>query len=102
MTELTKNGILNIEIDTDVGVVTIRKYLNTLLTTLWEEAAGFNGKRPFGNGDWQWKVYEGLIKHGVIMGALDEDGYIEEINLKQADACILELIDYVFCEGVHY
>ena len=73
--------------------LTIRDYLKKLLKTLWKEGAGFSGKRPFGNGDWQDDIYRSLIGHGLIPGELDEDGCIEEFDEKTAEKLVLELID---------
>lgn len=96
MAETSYEDILDIVIETDIGTVTIRYYLQTLLTKLWEEAKGFNGKRPFGNGDWQFKVYEALIQHGVVDGDLDDDGFVERIDTLEADRVVAKLIKWVF------
>jgi hypothetical protein len=52
--------------ENDAGASTIGEYLGTLLLTLWQEGESFNGKRPFGNSGWEYDVYRGLIKAGVV------------------------------------
>lgn len=96
MTETSYEDILDTVIETDIGRVTIRYYLQTLLTKLWEEAEGFSGKRPFGDGAWQYPVYESLIKHGVIDGELDEEGYVDSMDTQEADKVVAKLIKWVF------
>lgn len=89
--------VLNIRFDSDAGKnITIRDYLMELLTKVWIEGEEFNGKRPFGNSGWQCDLYEPLIKYGFIEGKLDEDGYVESVNTKQADDFVLNIIKFVF------
>ena len=61
-----------------------------------ERRGGFNGKRPFGNGVWQYPVYIGMIKEGIIEGKIDEDGCLEETDLEVADQLIGDYIEYIF------
>jgi len=77
---------------------TIRTYLRDLLLTLWREGEGFNGKRPFGNSGWQWDIYESLIQCGAIKGTLDKYGYVESLDITEADELVLELIEGL-CEA---
>lgn len=70
--------------------VTIKEYLIKLLVTLWREEAGFSGKRPFGSSDWQFEIYKVLIEHGVVEGSLDEDGYVDQIDIPAADKIIVD------------
>jgi hypothetical protein len=72
--------------------LTIREYFKELLTTLWNEAEGFSGKRPFGNSGWENDLAVPLIKHGVIKGAIDEDGYVLDFNQKEYDKLIAKAI----------
>jgi len=76
--------------------ITLKRYLQKLLTTLIDEEESFSGKRPFGNSGWLWDVYLALIKAGHIPGKLDEDGYIEEIETKDADNLINNCIEHLF------
>lgn len=76
----------------DSDVDTVRGYLIELLRTLWREEEGFSGKRPFGTSGWAYDVYEPLIKAGWVDGTLDEDGYIERVDSRQAEALMDEAI----------
>lgn len=67
----------------DADASTVREYLTRLLATLWREGEGFSSKRPFGNGGWEYPVYEALVRAGLVAGSLDEDGYVE--NVEDAD-----------------
>ncbi len=74
---------------------TIGDFLKELLCRVWVEGDEFSGKRPFGNSDWQYEVYEILINNGVINGVVDEDGYIVSLpssEVKKADKIILDII----------
>jgi hypothetical protein len=76
----------------DSGADTVRGYLTELLRMLWREEAGFNSKRPFGYSDWVYDVYKPLINAGWVKGTLDEDGYVEEVDFRAADALMDEAI----------
>jgi hypothetical protein len=76
----------------DAGATTVGEYLVRLLEELWTTGEGFSGKRPFGNSNWEWEVYEALVKARFVEGTLDEDGYLEDADSKKADALILEAI----------
>jgi len=77
----------------DLGeVITIRGFLKALLYTLWDEEESFSGKRPFGNSGWTYTVYKVLIKNKAIEGELDEDGYIDSMDEKEARGVILKCI----------
>lgn len=86
--------VFDIEIDTsDFGKpITMIGYFRELLKALWIEGEGFSGKRPFGNSGWQDDVYLALVKEGLVKGGLDEHGYLEWVNTKEANAFVLENI----------
>lgn len=88
------SNILEIPMDqNDIDARTVGEYLRCLLTTVWEEGEGFSGKRPFGNSDWKWDVYAALVKAGVVGGALDEDGYLDDdLDTDAADRVIYAAI----------
>ena len=91
---MTGSEILSLPMDeNDGGAATIRDYLKGLLSKLWLEGEGFSGKRPFGNSGWDFELYKPLIKAGLVMGKLDGDGYIEDLDNKAADKLIFEAID---------
>ena len=84
---------LEIRFDSDAGDnLTIREYLETLLSTLWDEQEGFSGKRPFGNSGWEYDLYNPLIKASRIKGKLDENGHIEEVEEVEAKEYVRKLI----------
>lgn len=78
------------------GDMTIREYLGALLTELWRQGEGFNGKRPFGNSGWKSDIYAVLIREGAVEGTLDEDGCIDEFSnesRRNANAIVYRLIE---------
>ena len=77
----------------DVGNMTVKDYLVTLLVTLWDEKDGFSGKRPFGNSAWQFDLYGALVRAGLVSGSFDEFGYVEEVDDETCDKIILEAIE---------
>ena len=88
---------LEVRFDSDAGDnTTVRDYLYSLLSTLWEEGEGFSGKRPFGNSCWDYELYAPLIKHGFISGSLDSDGYLNSVNKSEAREYVSKLIAAAF------
>jgi len=88
--------ILEFKFNSDNGFDTIRNYLLLLLETLWDEKDMFSGKRPFGNSCWEFDVYKALIDGKFVSGKLDEDGYVEVIDIVKADEIILQAIRHIF------
>ena len=74
--------ILSLEFySNDLGQdLTIREFFEHLLLTLWFEKEEFDGKRPFGNSDWDGDLLVCLIKNKVLKGKIDSDGYIQTID----------------------
>ena len=78
--EPTGKGLLDaleVRFDSDAGDgLTVRQYLHKLMSLLWKEQESFDGKRPFGNSDWEFDLYKPLAKAGFIdLGPLhEEDG----------------------------
>ncbi len=66
--------------ENDAEATTIREYLKTLLRTLWEEGVRFSGKRPFGNSDWEFELYDALVRAGHINGTIDEYGDLDKVD----------------------
>ena len=87
---------LDIPFESDIGWGTVRSYLKTLLTRLWEEEELFSGKRPFGNSGWKYDLIDPLSHVGVIKATFDRDGYVEECDDKELDKVVLKLIDIIF------
>lgn len=79
--------------ENDAGADTVGGYLVELLRKLWREREGFSGKRPFGNGGWDCDLYKPLITAKVIKGALDSDGYVEDVDPIAAAHAIDAAID---------
>lgn len=77
----------------DIGKnVTVRRYLMELLAELWREKESFSGKRPFGNGGWEFCIYESLIAGGLVSGQLDDYGCVSTIDSEHADRLIADAI----------
>lgn len=72
--------------------VPLAEYLRLILIAVWEENEQFSGKRPFGNGGWQFDVYKALVKAELIEGKFDEDGYLDTVNQKEGDELVLAVI----------
>ena len=88
--EILNLKIENSDFDKDLTII---GYFKMLLIEVWKEGECFSGKRPFGNSGWKYDVYKPLIKAGVIGGELDEDGYIEDYDQREADNKVVELIE---------
>lgn len=77
----TARQALNLKMQpNDANAPTIRDYLIRLLSLVWEEGEGFNGKRPFGNSGWEYDLYVPLVRAGMIEGTFDHDGYPEDLD----------------------
>lgn len=94
MTDATPQQVLALPMpaDNDAGAATIGEYLVKLLAALWDEKDGFDGKRPFGNSDWDGELIVALIQAGAIEGELDEDGYINSCDDDAAEELIAAAI----------
>lgn len=88
---------LSFEFDSsDLGKTTPRLYLHSLLSILWEEKEGFSGKRPFGNSCWEYDLARALIKSGVVDGVMDEDGCVDDVDMRKVNQCIRQVITHIF------
>lgn len=86
------DDVLNLEVSCDDRPLTIRSYLINLLSELWAQRESFSGKRPFGDSDWEFEIYTGLIKAGFVDGELDDYGYVESLDQDEADMLIQSCI----------
>jgi hypothetical protein len=77
----------------DADASTVREYLSRLLAEVWTHADSFSGKRPFGNSDWQYEVYDALVDAGLLEGTRDEDGFLDEYDASEGEALILAAIE---------
>jgi len=91
--------ILNLPVDPEYlpeGVITIRSYLIRLLSDVWKDGEGFDGKRPFGNSGWESDLITPLVRAGLVGGKIDvEDGYLEESDDEAAEKLIADTITYL-------
>lgn len=95
-------NILELKFDSmDLGQeVTIRQYFYELMKSLWEEKEVFSGKRPFGNSGWEYELMACLISNKLIVGELDEDGYVSECDKGKFDSFVMEnIINPLFNEN---
>lgn len=82
----------------DADAATVGGFLTALLSALWSEGEGFSGKRPLGNSDWQYQVYEALVKNDLVEGHLDCEGYLDEFSYDaehKANKLILQVIPHL-------
>lgn len=77
----------------DSGADTVRGYLAALLAAVWKR-----GERPFGRSDWDYDLYLALLKAGFIVGKVDVDGYIDEVDSDAGDRLIAEAIEAMTAE----
>jgi hypothetical protein len=57
--------IKNPDIPGYTGGMVVGAYLIRILGKVWAEGESFSGKRPFGNSDWKYAVYDALIEAGL-------------------------------------
>lgn len=76
----------------DADAATVRDYLIKLLALVWTDTECFDGKRPFGNSGWDGDFDLALIKAGMVEGAIDEDGYVEEVDSEAVNRMVLAAI----------
>ena len=88
---------LELRFDSDAGDnLTIRDYFYTLLTAVWNEGESFSGKRPFGNGGWEYDLYRPLVKAGFVRGTLGDYGTLVEVDKIAAHSAVIELMHFAF------
>lgn len=78
--------------DNDAGASSVRGYLVELLAAVWREQEGFSGKRPFGNSSWDWEPMGALVKAGLLNGAIDQDGYVDDVDDQRGHELIAQAI----------
>lgn len=76
----------------DAGVDTVREYLVELLSLLWEQQDGFDGKRPFGNSGWDFDLIGPLVEAGLVSGYMDDDRYLYDVDEPAGRALIAAAI----------
>jgi len=84
----------------DADAATVRDYLVSLLSALWEYQEDFSGKRPLGNSGWHWDLMYPLVKAGAISGTADENGGVDGCDLGAGNRLILDAIENLRSERV--
>ena len=79
----------------DAGAETIGQYLFKLTQKVWQETDGFDGKRPFGNSDWDADIYYALIKAQAVEGTIDECGWLTGQNPLEIKILMAEVFDFL-------
>lgn len=70
--------------DNASGAFTVRGYFMKLLHALWDDQ-GVSSGRLFGSSAWHFDLYEALVREGLVAGAFDEDGYLDEFTDEARD-----------------
>lgn len=84
------------------AAVPLGEFFYELFIKLWIENEAFSAKRPWGNSGWDYDVYATLIKHGVITGQLDEDGYVDKLDEEYAKAFVkFNILDPILSKMVY-
>lgn len=73
--------------------ITIKDFFKVLLKKLFEEKECFSGKRPFGNGGWEYDLCACLIENKIVNGEIDKYGYIETCDWGYFDIVVERLIE---------
>ena len=98
ITPVRPHPVLDLPVESEYtpGLLTIRDYLIRLLSDLWKDGEGFNGKRPFGYSGWESDLILPLVRAGLIPGTLDADGlYLETCDDKAGEELIAATIKYL-------
>jgi len=98
MARLTQDELLELKFESrDLArTLTIAEFFRELMLEFWFDPEGFNGKRPFGNGGWEFDIYAGLIKAGAVAGELDEEGCVNDVDQRAADELVTKLLKRIF------
>ncbi len=76
--------------ENEANAGTVREYFVNILTKMWTDPET-DGKRPFGDSNWQNDIYTALGREGIIECHFDEDGDLDGVD-PGADRVILEAI----------
>lgn len=67
LNEETLKKLETFRFDSDAGdQLTLKEYFKKMLLTLWREKECFDGKRPFGNSDWDAELLVILGRNQII------------------------------------
>lgn len=90
-------SVLTTVLHVDGQQTTLYEYLAGLLRDLWRQGPRFEAKRPYGDTDWQWQVYEAMAKAQLIDAWWSPEGALERIDRRVADAIIEYGISVMTC-----
>jgi hypothetical protein len=91
-----KSKVLSCPMDpetNDAGASSVGEYLIKLLAKVWEEQDNFDGKRPFGNSDWEYDIHAALVRDGLIEGSFDSEGFLDECDSAEGRLLVADAID---------
>ena len=77
----------------DIAATTVREFLVRTLATMVRQGESFSGKRPFGNSDWDWQLYQPLVQAGMIEGKVDDYGVMCEVDEEKAAEIIASALE---------
>lgn len=94
---------LKLRDESSSGATTVRDWLHSLLTKVWTEAEGFDGKRPWGQSGWRYELAWPLWNAGFIQaeyvfepGGMTDGSDLYELKSlddTEFDALVIDLID---------
>jgi hypothetical protein len=89
-----ENNLLNLSFYSDdlEETLTIKAFFIQLLSDVWTEKECFDGKRPFGNSDWDRDILVCLIKNKAFPGTLDKKGRVKEYDSEAFEEFVLKEI----------
>lgn len=94
--KLDDDQILDLELP-DIEHTTIRDYFKALLMQLIVDGDGFSAKRPLGNSDWQWELYETLARAKLIDADWDpgepDHSYMIDCDTRAGDKLLCRLVE---------
>jgi hypothetical protein len=83
----------------DAEAASVGDYLIRLLTGVWEEGEGFDGKRPFGNSSWEEDIYLALVRAGLVGGVINAQGYLDDVDDATANTLVTAAIRSLYPAG---
>ena len=66
MSKITKETLDLPMLENDAGAKTFRDYFKALVREVCQRQESFSGKRPFGNSDWIFELYESMIHQNIV------------------------------------
>jgi hypothetical protein len=69
----------------DAQASSLGEYLLELSRQVWIENEGFSGKRPFGNGGWEFDVYNAVAAAGLMESVTRTYSWGDEISFSDTE-----------------